>query len=263
MIAPALWLLAVGCRASLVSPAPAPAEDPSAAWGELLAEVVTEDGYVDYDALEADRAPLDAYIAWVATEESLPEGSRKRLAHLLNVYNAAVLFAVLERGRPASVMEVDGWLPVDGAGFFVEQALVVGGEWRSLWQLEHEDLRGRYQDERIHAALNCGSRSCPPLGRELFSFGTLDRQLNGAMRRWLRDEDRGVRVEGDEVVVSALFDWYARDFDAWTGGKSLCAIAARYAGGATRRALQDADAQGCPHGLMPYDWSLNVAAVTE
>ena len=251
-------LLAAGCRPVLRSPADAPDEDPTAQWGELLGRVVTDDGYVDYDRLEAERGALDTYVAWIGRYRALPEPRWERLAFWLNAYNALTLFAVLEDGRPASVMDVDGWLPVAGAGFFFERAFSVPRGWVSLYELEHHKLRGRYLDYRIHAAINCASTSCPPLRAELYTVPGLDRQLERQMGVWVEDSDRGLYIEEDGTVVfSALFDWYDFDFVEWTGGRDPCRVAADHARGKRKEALTAASEAGCPHRYMDYDWSLN------
>ena len=76
------------------------------------------------------------------------------------------------------------------------------------------------------------------------------------MTRWVMD-DRGLRFEGDEVLFSPIFDWYARDFSFWTAGQDLCSLTAAYASGQRRLRLEQLAREGCPHGFFPYDWSLN------
>lgn len=255
----ALATLLVGCRRGMVPDVPVDPEAP-AAWAELLSEVVTEDGLVDYDRLEQDRAVLDAYVAWLGREPAHGTPNATRHAFWLNAYNALVLYAVLENGRPDSVMDVDGWLPFSGSGFFYEQAFLVDGEWVSLWDIEHERLRMRLLDYRDHAALNCASRSCPPLRNQLYTPVDLQWQLKDQMTRWIEDPERGVRVEDGGAEFSALFQWYARDFEFWSGGDDLCTIAARFAKGEQKAQLEKLAARGCPRRFKDYDWSLNDAS---
>ncbi len=249
-----------GCRPVLAPRVPTPSADPTEAWGALLGEVVTEDGLVDYDALEANRGPLDAYVAWLARPRRHRDRDAPRHALALNAYNALVLYAVLEDGRPASVRDVDGWLPVSGSGFFYERAFLIEGQPTSLHELEHEWLRGKVMDYRDHAALNCASRSCPPLRGELYQQGGLPRQLDEQMERWVADDVRGVRIEGDEAVFSPIFSWFGWDFSLFTAGDDLCTTAASYATGEKKAALRRLAREGCPHRFFAYDWSLNDAS---
>ena len=254
-----------GCRAAYRSDAPVPSEDPAPAWQALLARSLDASGRVDYEMLRRDRAALDAYVAWLADDSSCPEGPLARNAYWINAYNALVLFAVLEDeldigpGAPRSVMGVRGWLPVDGAGFFLEHVFRAGGGWYSLWDIEHVALRGRMLDYRIHAAISCASASCPSLSPRLYTASNLEDQLNRQMRRWVRDPERGVRVEDGQVILPALFDWYRRDFELWSGGDDLCAVAAVYAGADVRPALREASLAGCDPVFAAYDWSLAAA----
>ncbi len=253
-------LLLFACRATMSSDAEGMG-DPTAAWNSVLGLVVTPEGLVDYDRLERNRQALDEYVAWVGTPKAVPGRPDERLAFSLNAYNALVLFAVLEDGRPASVHDVPGRLfSKPGAGFFVERQFAVGNDLLSLYELEHERIRGRSQDYRVHGALNCASRSCPPLGSELFTGADLDAQLDVAMRRFVEDPERGVTVEEGTAVFSPIFDWYARDFTVWTVGKDLCAVAAKHARGPLASDLSALSKQGCPHRFRAYDWSLNDAS---
>lgn len=252
--------LLLACRVAVDAPVPAPATDPSEAYEALLAEVITVDGYVDYDALSANRGPLDAYVAWLGRDKNTPKGATGATAMYLNAYNAFVMFSVLAHGRPASVLDVAGrWTGTPGEGFFFDDAFDVGRERLSLWEIEHERVRHRAQDVRVHAAMTCASRSCPPLARSLYREKTLDLQLERQMRRWVNDPARGVRVEGEVAVFPAIFDWYAADFHNWTGGDDLCTTATKYAAPALAQALATRGAAGCPHRFDAYDWQLNEA----
>lgn len=252
--------LLLACRTTLVAPVPAPAADPTQAYADLLARVVTNEGFVDYDLLAVNRAPLDAYVAWLGRARNQPHTPDGGLAMYLNAYNALVLFSVLEHGRPASVKDVPGrWVSTPGAGFFVDTAFAVGRDHLSLWEIEHERIRRRSEDLRAHAAMNCASRSCPPMVRSVFKEKVLDAQLDRQMKRWINDPERGVRVDGDEAVFSPIFDWFSADFHLWTGGDDPCTTAAAYAQPELATNLKTLAARGCPHRFADYDWRLNDA----
>lgn len=237
------------------------ARNATSGWNATLERAVTDDGLVDYDVLLQRRESLDAYVAHLALPRSSAP-SNARHAFWINAYNALTLYAVLENGLPAtdaSVMSVRNFAPVDGVGFFIEQAFIVDGYPISLWEIEHERLRMRTMDIRDHAALNCGSASCPPLRASMYEQNGLNRQLDEQMRRWINDPDRGVRVEDDEVVFSAIFEMYATDFHNFTAGDDLCTTARRYAQEPLKSALKALSDAGCPHRFVEFDWSLNRA----
>ena len=255
-------LLLGGCRTSMGPPDGTAALDAPYDWQDLLYEVVTPDGLVNYDLLEERREVLDQYVLWLADELNWSgKMTKDRHGAYLNAYNALVLYQVLERDRPASVLEPRRLLPVDGAAFFLETQFKVGHEWLSLSEIEHERVRQKELDIRDHAALNCASRSCPPLRNELYHSkqSLLRAQLDDQMTRWVMS-DRGVRIEDGVVVFNPIFDWYARDFHFWTAGRDLCDIAASYATGGLARELAALSDLGCPHRFFEYDWSLNDAS---
>jgi hypothetical protein len=241
----------LACRTVLVPDVDLPEHDPTPAWGDVLHDVVDARGMVDYDELERDRGYLDDYVAWIGRADAVPKQPKKRVAFWLNAYNALVLYQVLEHGRPASVLDVGK------VRFFALTAFDIGRDEVSLEEIEDERLRHRVQDPRLHAALNCASRSCPPLLDELYAYPGLDRQLQEEMRRWIADDERGVRIEGDHAVFSPIFEWYADDFDLWTGGIDPCAYAAKFAAREKRATLLELSDRGCPREYFAYDWRLN------
>jgi len=235
--------------------------DPRPAYNAMLEQVVTDDGLVDYDLLEANRHPLDRMVAWIGDEVSYKgKKAKHRHAYWLNAYNALVIFQVMERGRPASVLEPRGWIPKAGSAFFFETTFEVGGNRVSLSEIEHERVRHTELDFRDHAALNCASRSCPPLRDELYRTEKLQSQLRDQMERWVADDERGVRVEDGVAVFNPIFSWYERDFIFTSAGMSICEIAATYSDGEKKEALEAVVAAGCPHRFFDYDWSLNDAS---
>ena len=58
----------------------------------------------------------------------------------------------------------------------------------SLNDLEKR-LREEFKDPRIHFAVNCASRSCPPIRAEPYVAATLDAQLDDATRNYLASPD--------------------------------------------------------------------------
>jgi hypothetical protein len=249
--------LLLGCRTVLVPPGEVPSGDASPAWEELLREVVSEDGAVDYHALEANRAPLDAYVLWLGRDRPRVDRDNGQHHLWLNAYAALAMYGVLEAGIPTSVDDVGGWLPWAGAGFFVEQAFVVQQEAVSLSEIKHERLRGRTMDLRDHAAIALPFRSGPPVRRELYRQADLEEQLRDQMERWVTDPARGVRVVDGVAEFNALFEQHAFDFELFSAGDDPCTLAARYFTGPTSRQLDGLAAEGCPRRFRAEDRRLN------
>ena len=136
------------------------------------------------------------------------------------------------------------------------------GEKVSLTTLEKR-LRDESDDPRIHFAVNCASRSCPPIAEEPFRAGTLDAQLHQVTRAFLAspgavEVKRASSFFGGstlDVTISKIFDWYSGDFDS-AGG--IPAFLAEHAPAEVAGALREAgDKIKLRH--RKYDWSLNSA----
>jgi hypothetical protein len=119
------------------------------------------------------------------------------------------------------------------------------GERMSLDTIEHEILRKKYSDPRIHYAVNCASIGCPMLREEAYVAVHLERQLEEQAARFLSDRTRN-RLRDGRLEVSKIFDWFKEDFEPRDK------YFQRYAG-----------ILGVPPGASPplvfldYDWSLN------
>jgi len=66
-------------------------------------------------------------------------------------------------------------------------------------------------DYRIHFALNCGAKSCPPIA--YYSVDRIEKQLDLAARTYLSNE---CKKEASTIWVPKIMSWYSGDF----GGKS-------------------------------------------
>lgn len=246
--APLLALVVSGC-VSTVAPRgtaspPDPGEPfPHAILGEVLGRYVDRAGRIDYAGLAGDREQLDAYTATLAalSPDSHPDRFADReaaLAYWINAYNALAITAVVDRPALQSVND-------ERYGVFLLTRYPVGGAPMSLYHLENGIIRKYYPDPRVHFALNCQSIGCPRLPREPFPEVGLDAALERATTEFLADP-RHVRVEDDTLMLSQIFQWYAKDF-ADEGGPEPYVRA--------RRADLPPTAQVA---YIPYDWGLIV-----
>ncbi len=238
------------------APVTAPEAFDHSAFGELLGEVVDERGFVDYEALAAGPSPLDAYLARLAATDPSGLGEDDRLAFWLNVYNAYTLKLVADSYPVGSIRDVVSgvFIPAVNTPFKVE-FVVVGGETMTLDAVEHGAIRAEFSEPRIHFALVCAARSCPPLRAEAYDGDRLDAQLDDQARRFLANPDKNrVPAEDGTVALSKIFDWFGGDFGRDDAARQ--AFLAPYFDGAVRETLE---AGGYDIEFLPYDWSLNDA----
>ncbi len=264
---PAPSILPPAALAAAGAPPRAPLPPERLGADSLLAHVV-RGGLVDYDRLERER---DALARSLRAAADLDSGALAgwsppaRLAFYLNVYNLATLDLIARERRArggalASIREIpEAW---SGPRWRV------AGRERTLDELEHDVIRKRFPDPRVHMALVCASRSCPALRPEPFDGRRLDGQLDDAARRFLADPTRNrFTPRNGAIAVSRLFDWYGGDFATTYRDSSLerrygrkegavLAFASRYLPDATARAWR---AERLRIEYLDYDWSLNEA----
>ena len=231
-------------------------EDPWPVWAEMLSthtrSVETKAGtVVDYRALSAgpDAARWRALVEGLAGRPA-PATRAETLALWINAYNILAIDTVVRSYPVASIRDVGSFLrPV-----WKRAAGVVAGRTVSLDEIEHAILRP-LGDPRIHAAIVCASTSCPSLRRTPFTAGGIDVELDRAVRDWLANRDKGLRIDrqAQALTVSRIFHWFEGDFDALGGVRT---VIARYAPEADRPWLgEHADTAALDY--FDYDWALN------
>lgn len=254
----AILLLAACLAAVEAVPTPTIAAPPldagHAGFAPVLALAVQPDG-VDYAALRADRAGLDRYRVQLA-RAAMPSDRAETLALFINAYNACTLALVIDR-LPADRTAWPRWSIKDAGGALTSvwkaYSYEVAGRRYTLDEMEHAVLRP-LGEPRIHVAINCASRSCPPLAAEPFRAATLDAQLEAVTRAFVASPYH-LRLEAGELHTNPILQWFAADFA--TGGGVRAFLAARAPAGPLAAAL----AGTTPIRYFTYDWSLNLAGV--
>ena len=214
-------------------------------------------GVVDYAPLQRrGRQRLKGYLRTLALIHSQvfdQWDAAQQVAFLVNAYNAATIELVLQHYPIDSIRDI-GWLP--GAPFREEFIyLPATGKTApvSLDFIEHEVLRRRFNEPRIHFALVCASRGCPPLRPEPYRPTQLDAQLSDQARAFLADTRQNrFDSKGRRIMLSKIFDWFAEDFERTSG--SVLRFIAPLAPAAAAEVLNDRAARTT---FLDYDWRLN------
>ena len=231
-----------------------------------------ETGAINYHSL-ADSEAYARYRGCTAGLVDFDPASlssrEEQVSFWINLYNALIIDAVIAFGLQRAVRE--------DLGFFRRAAYVIGGLRHSADDIEHGILRGnrrhfypviifpqfapddprlRYAirplDPRIHCALVCASRSCPPIAA--YDPSKLETQLDMAARAFVNGGGVATGAGHDDVRLSPIFGWYRRDF----GGKAgMREFVLRFLDeGEARQALTEGR---CRIRYQQYDWSLNAA----
>lgn len=250
----------------LLLPATALADFDHGEWDGLLREHVRVQGggiatQLDYSGMATDRPVLKAYLAEAAmvprsTFDSWPTAAQ--LAFLINVYNASTVDVILDEYPNIKSIKDIGFL---FSSAWNQKLASLFGEPVTLDEIEHGMIRGwgRYQEPRIHFAVNCAAIGCPALRGEAFVGDKLEMQLEDSTKKFLADRSRNYFDNG-RMTISSIFDWYEVDFEkGWGGIDSVAQFLARYA---TELNLDVATASQLRADdirirYLRYDWGLN------
>jgi hypothetical protein len=192
----------------------------------------------------------------------------QRLAFWINIYNTAVIHGVVHLGLERSVKEFPR--------FFHRVAYDIGGQRFSLNDMEHGILRGNRRppyalfkpfgsrdprlelavaplDPRIHFALVCGARSCPPIG--FYEADRVDSQLQLAAESLVNSSQVEILPQEGAILLSKIFQWYRADFDGTKA--ALIETILRFLDQGEKKDYLRKSWNGIKIRYKPYDWSLN------
>eukprot|EP00959_Pyramimonas_sp_CCMP1952_P287619 6015019-Pyramimonas_sp.AAC.1 len=234
------------------------------------------DGLVDYAAIAEDRKYRDFQEAVCEIQkvdiQSLDHSTK--LAFFINLYNLVVLHAFTEIGIPVT--------SIQRSKYFDEAKYIVGGFTLSLTDIENGILRANRKapyhyskqfgadrvsdyvlplkacEPRIHFALNCGAKSCPPI--KSFTKTAVLEELRIVAMAFLEQEDNcTVDEKHGYLYLSMIFKWYAEDFGA--NGVDTAQFVVQFLRGANKEALQRMiAANNVTRKYLKYDWSTNAKA---
>lgn len=189
-------------------------------YARVLARHVDEKGLVDYQALQGDRAGLDAFIIALGRVSSGTYekwDTDHKLAFWINAYNAITLQVIIDhypikptfparlKYPPDSIRQIKGaW---DKLTFSVLTRSL------TLDDIEHKILRREFSKPRFHLAVVCASRGCARLRNEPYDGARLIEQLDDQGRYFFADANK-FRIDREKKVVwlSPYFKWFGEDF---------------------------------------------------
>lgn len=177
------------------------------------------------------REPVDSFLLFfqkITPAELMAElnTDNRKKTFWLNIYNAYTQLWLSE--NPAQYKK--------RSQFFGNKRIAIAGERLSLDRIEHGLLRRSKTkwsmgyvnrlfpsgfeknnrvdtvDYRIHFALNCGAKSCPPIA--FYRAEQLDKQLDLATRVYLKSE-ADYDTTKNQIALPAIMGWFRADF----GGK--------------------------------------------
>jgi Protein of unknown function, DUF547 len=215
------------------------------AYGALLKKYVTASGvrYAAWKANSHDYNQLIEITERIASNGPASADRAAQLAYYINAYNAWIVREVLQK------------YPIDGVaaiapffGVFFQDRIQVAGHKTSFDKLEKKVIIAQFREPRIHFAVNCASRSCPPLRNEAYTATRLNQQLDDATTRFVDSNPEGVSAIEGGYALSKIFDWYKADFEPQGGALTFI-----------NKYRKEPIPVSAKIRFQPYDWKLNVS----
>ena len=262
-------------------------------WDYLLRTYV-ENGLVDYNGMSKDYL-FKTYLRQIAAADPSKLTTREeKLALHCNAYNALVINGVISHKIHRNEKNVLSYTPKEVAAkvakleaemaeckrspdpdpacladltkkvdtlraesqFFRLKEHVFANETISLDHLEQEMIRPVFQEPRIHVALVCAAKSCPPIRAEAYIGDRIESQLQDQSKQFANNREYvDFDAAAKTVRLSALLNWYSDDWSAaggiyeWLGGLNEDA--------AVQEALKGASVDQVKVEFNTYDWTLN------
>lgn len=237
----------LAASAAASHPAATPAVDHSG-YDRLLKKCVNAKGFVNYKGLKADEAVLNQYLALLSKNPPAASWTKaEQMAFWINAYNAFTLRLILDHYPLKSIKDIGSKIKIPLVNTpWAIRFFSIGGERMSLDNIEHNILRKKFDDPRIHFALVCASISCPALRNESYTPAKLESQLEDQGRDFLNNPVKN-NISKSSAQLSRYFEWYRSD---WTNGKqSVVQWVNKYS-------TTKIDAK-TPVSYLEYNWNLN------
>lgn len=154
-----------------------------------------------------------------------------KLAFGINVYNLMIKYAFIKVGIPMSDLNRSSFF--NNVSFNIGNHIYTFSEWengilrsnrKAPYSLmtpfnKRNDKRHSYKcttvDYRIHFALNCGAKSCPPIKQ--FTSQAINEELRIVTQAFMEDDDNiTIDEEKNILKVNKILSWYKQDFEEST-----------------------------------------------
>jgi len=225
------------------------AEEPDwSSYGQLLASHVSagmKDNVnlmtVNYTAVKADENYQLSLDTIANFDTNKLQGQNEKLAFYINAYNILAIKMVLDHWPVKSIKDAGSLF----SSVWKKDVGKINQKTTSLHKVEHEILR-KMAEPRIHMAIVCASVSCPDLRNEPYTSQKLSNQLDDQTQQFLKNDKKGLKLDGNTIIISKIFDWFEDDFDNQGGVKAFI-----------RKFREDLPANIKIDADLSYNWNLN------
>ena len=189
--------------------------DANNSFDSILSSYVDSLGKVNYKGIIDNPYSFNEYFEFIEniSPNNYPDyfkTSNAKKAYWINTYNALILKTMIDNPSK-NILEILSGPSIFGSFIFF-QKFKIGGEMLSPHYIEHKILR-KLDDPRIHFAINCASKSCPPLGNRILKGENLDKQLDEKAVKFINSKEN-VYVDNENKIIylNKIFKWFKKDF---------------------------------------------------
>ena len=191
---------------------------------DLLQHIIDGKSYKNEVAI-LEKSTLEDLTSQLKTD-------KQKIAFWVNIYNSFIQISLSENPK----------LYENRGNFFSDKRVKIAGEILSFDDIEHgiirksrmkislgylrkwfrprweRKLRVKNIDWRIHFALNCGAKSCPPVA--IYSSKNLDKEFDFMTKEYL-NEQTTYNNKTKTANSVALMSWFRGDFGGKSGAKKI------------------------------------------
>ncbi len=223
------------------SPPPAPKKPTlsHAKWDQLAGKYISSRGKVDYAGIKQNKVLLNQYIAVLQNNPPQSNWSRnKTMAFWINAYNAFTVKLIVDNYPTTSITKLEGGDP------WKKNWIKIGISTYSLNQIEKDLLIKKFNEPRVHFAVNCAAKSCPPILNKAWTADNLEANFERSTKNFINDPSFNDISNPKKIQISKIFEWYAADF-----GNNVIGFINKYA---TVPVKENANVS-----YQDYNWALN------
>ncbi len=219
-------------------------------FSQLLKQYVSS-GRVNYGQLKNDPR-LKKYIHTLENANPYTiKGKKNQLAYWINAYNAFTLKIICDNYPVRSIKDISRLF----SSVWDKKFINIRHRQYSLNDIEHRIIRRRFNEPRIHFALVCAAKSCPPLRSEAYTGSMLNNQLKDQGNKFLRNRRLNrFDIQKKKASLSRIFKWYRKDFPR--SDRDFFLYLAKFASPEISNAIKAAPEAWSIYYLH-YNWSLN------
>ena len=232
-------LLLLSCSISLRA-----ATQPDTSPFDAVLAARAKNGGFDYKGVDGqDKKRLAAYLANTGDAKPAEMAPDEKKAFYINAYNVIAIQTLLD--NPGKKIT-----DIDGA--FNKLKHKAGGEMLTLDDIENKLREGK--DARIHFAIVCASKSCPPLAAKAYRAEGLSETLDKQGRLFVNDPTKNVIDKTkNRISLSMIFNWNRKEFER--DGGTLQKYVAKYVNDPA--AASWVASSTTEPDFLQYDWNPN------